>query len=287
MKLYGFDFTSAPSPKKPITCAQCILDGDALHLEAITCLESFPNFEDFLAQPGPWVAGLDFPFGQPRKLIENLAWPENWAEYVCLIAMMTKGNFDSLLRKYRRGRSKGDKQHLRRTDELAGSRSPMMMSGVPVGKMFFEGAPRLLASGASILPCHPQNDPRILLEAYPGLVARRWIGNAGYKSDTKSKQTLDKQHAREGILRGLRSPEALDYYGFNIHFAPWIERFIRDGAGDRLDALLCAVQAAWATTQPNADYGIPDSCDPLEGWIIDPLFKSPMDGELTGGNLPL
>ena len=274
MQIYGLDFTSAPNPKKPITCAKCRLAGGALYLEAITALESFPTFERFLAEPGPWVAGLDFPFGQPRKLVENLAWPRTWAGYVRHLSGLTKRDFDVLLRDYRTERPKRDKQHLRWTDELAGSRSPMMMYSVPVGKMFFEGAPRLLASGASILPCHPCDDPRILLEAYPGLVARRWIGDASYKTDDRRRQTLDKQYAREGILRGLRSTEAAEYYGFTIHFAPWSETFIHDGAGDQLDALLCAVQAAWAHSQPDGNYGIPASCDPLEGWIIDPFLMN-------------
>lgn len=44
--------------------------------------------------------------------------------------------------------------------------------------------------------------------------------------------------------------------------------FITDPTGDALDAALCAVQAAWACSQP--DYGIPDGCDPVEGWIVDP-----------------
>ena len=191
-----------------------------------------------------------------------------------MIPGLTKGDFDALLRDYRAKRPKGDKQHLRRTDELAGSRSPMMMYSVPVGKMFFEGAPRLLTSDASILPCHPSDDPRILLEAYPGLVARRWIGDASYKTDDRRRQTLDKQYARAGILRGLYSTEAAEYYGFTIHFAHCTETFIHDGAGDQLDALLCAVQAAWAHSQPDGNYGIPASCDPLEGWIVDPLLMS-------------
>jgi predicted thioesterase len=43
---------------------------------------------------------------------------------------------------------------------------------------------------------------------------------------------------------------------------------IYDPTGDTLDAVLAAVQAAWASTQP--DYGIPSGVDPREGWIVDP-----------------
>lgn len=271
MKIYGLDFTSAPSSKKPITCAQCRVDGDTLRLEAFCVLESFAAFEDFLARIGPWVAGLDFPFGQPRKLVENLRWPQTWAGYVRLVSAMSKGEFDGLLKDYRDGRPVGDKQHLRRTDERAGSRSPMMMYGVPVGKMFLEGAPRLLACGASILPCHPQDDTRILLEAYPGLVARRWIKKGSYKSDTRRKQTLDRRAARGAIVDGLRSTEAAADYGFSIHFDAWADEFIQDGSGDKLDALLCAIQAGWAYAHREQNFGIPVDCDCLEGWIVDPL----------------
>jgi hypothetical protein len=47
--------------------------------------------------------------------------------------------------------------------------------------------------------------------------------------------------------------------------------FIADPSGDKLDAVLCAVQTAWACSQ--ADYGIPAECLPAEGWIVDPDMK--------------
>ena len=271
MIIYGLDFTSAPGRKKPITCAQCRMDGDRLQLEDFCVLESFTAFEDFLARAGPWIAGLDFPFGQPRKLVENLGWPQSWAGYVHLVSGMSKGEFDGLLRAYRDSRPAGDKQHLRRTDVRARSRSPMMMYGVPVGKMFFEGAPRLLASGASILPCHPQDDPRIVVEAYPGLVARSWNKSGSYKTDSKGKQNLKRQAARAAIVDGLCSTEARAHYGFSIRFDAWADEFIQDGSGDKLDALLCAVQAGWAYAHREQNFGIPVDLDPLEGWIVDPL----------------
>lgn len=137
MKIFGLDFTSVPSKRKAITYAQCSMDGDNLALQSFGHLTSFNEFETFLAQPGPWVMGMDFPFGQPRKLIENLGWPATWEGYVRHVAEMSKSQFVEALAKYRAGRLKGDKQHLRRTDELANSRSPMMLYGVPVGKMFF------------------------------------------------------------------------------------------------------------------------------------------------------
>jgi hypothetical protein len=51
---------------------------------------------------------------------------------------------------YRSHRPFGDKEHRRKTDIAASSISPQKLYGVPVGLMFFEGAPRLVKSGVTI-----------------------------------------------------------------------------------------------------------------------------------------
>jgi Protein of unknown function (DUF429) len=273
MKIYGIDFTSAPSSKKAITYAQCILSEKGLLLEILGRLTSFDEFETFLGQGGPWVAGLDFPFGQPRSLIENLHWPETWEGYIRLLAGMTKLQFVEMLLNYCDGRKEGDKHHLRATDRLAYARSPMMLYRVPVAKMFFEGAPRLLKAGVDIQPCLVRDDPRLVMEAYPALVARRWTRQRGYKSDTNKQHTSEKQTVREEILRGLRSSDVKKHFGFDVHFREEAANaWIQDSSGDQLDALLCAIQAAWAYSKRDQNFGIPKACDRLEGWIVDPLL---------------
>jgi hypothetical protein len=62
MKIYGLDFTSAPRRRKPITCALCTLADTRLHFKNLCSLPNFTEFEEFLRQPGPWIAGFDFPF---------------------------------------------------------------------------------------------------------------------------------------------------------------------------------------------------------------------------------
>lgn len=42
----------------------------------------------------------------------------------------------------------------------------------------------------------------------------------------------------------------------------------------QLDALLCAIQAAWAWTQRDQGFGLPKHVDPLEGWIADPHVRA-------------
>jgi len=270
MRIYGLDFTSTPTPRKPITCAVGVFEENTLTVQESSCFPDFSGFETFLKSDGPWIAGLDFPFGQAAKLIQNMKWGSTWEHYVSLISKQSMQDFAQRLETYRTPRSKGDKQHLRITDEYAGSRSPMMMFGVPVGRMFFQGAPRLLESGVSVLPCHPTASNRIVVEAYPKLVARKWIGAGSYKSDISEKQASTQHEQRQKIVEGIRL-EGEKHYGFHLALSDDLANaVIGNQSGDALDAVLCAIQAAWAYARRESDFGIPADCNPLEGWIVDP-----------------
>lgn len=271
MRLFGLDFTSTPRRRKPITCADCQLSGGTLSLTDLRHFTDFGQFEAFLHTPGPWLAGFDFPFSQPRPLIEALDWPQTWADAVQHIAALGKSGFEAEIKCYRDSQPPG-KKHLRRiTDIPANAISPMMLAGVPVGKMFFQGAPRLLAAGLSILPCHPTIDSRLAFEAYPALVARKLIGPRSYKSDTRRKQTPSRAAARRDLLAALRSEALPQHYGLTLRLDnTQAATLAADPTSDSLDALLCAIQTAWAASQPG--YGLPPHADPLEGWIIDPAL---------------
>ncbi|MGH2497913.1 MAG: DUF429 domain-containing protein [Ktedonobacteraceae bacterium] len=270
MHIYGLDFTSSPSRRKPITCARCELHDATLSVKSLLKMTSFDDFEAFLRSDGPWFAALDFPFGQPRKLIANLGWPQNWQGYMGIIASMSKAEFENTLHSYRASRLPGDKLHLRVTDRLAGAISSMMLHRVPVGKMFFQGATRLFNSQVSILPCRPTADKRIAVEGYPALLARKLIGKRSYKSDVHGQQTIEREMARKEIVQGLRSERLAEWYGLSIEMSDTLEEMlIEDGMGDMLDAVLCAVQAAWVYMQSERGYGIPVECDKDEGWIVD------------------
>src|SRR5262245_17003414 len=84
MKVLGIDFTSSPTHKKPITCATCVFEDGVLRAAAchVSELRSFSEFEGVLGGKGPWIAAMDFPFGQSRKFIETIGWPETWNGYV-------------------------------------------------------------------------------------------------------------------------------------------------------------------------------------------------------------
>jgi hypothetical protein len=73
MRIYGIDFTSRPSCAKPITCLACTLTpGRRLVAGELITWADFDGFEAALRRPGPWVAGIDFPFGQARRFVENI-----------------------------------------------------------------------------------------------------------------------------------------------------------------------------------------------------------------------
>ncbi len=265
------DFTSAPSRRKPLIAVGCTLEGRTLRVEDAEVLADFEKFERFLKIDGPWVCGMDFPFGQPRPLIEALGWPRSWKGYVSKVSKLSKAEFESTIRGYMARRPKGSKYHYRLADRRSGSSSAMMLFRVPVGKMFYQGAPRLLSSGISVEPCYPTASPRVAVEAYPAVVARRFLGKRSYKNDERKKQTEDQKEAREELVAGLWSATLEEAYGFVTEMdGSWRERFVKEPAADTLDSLLCAVQAAWAYTKRDQRWGVPEECDRDEGWILDP-----------------
>ena len=271
MRIYGLDFTSAPSRRKPLVALGCTLEGKTLRVEDSEEMTDFAGFENFLERPGPWVCGMDFPFGQPRSLISALGWPEHWESYVGEVARLSKEEFEDALRADMARRPAGSKYRYRLADRRSGSSSAMMLFRVPVGKMFYRGAPRLLAAGVSVEPCRPNGDARVAVEAYPAVVARRFLGRASYKNDERRKQTTVQRAAREKLVAGLGSDTLKEAYGLVVGMGDhWREEFVRDPSADALDSLLCAVQAAWAYTRKDENYGVPPECDPDEGWILDP-----------------
>ena len=273
MKIFGIDFTSAPGKRKPITVAEGELKQGNLSIYKIYTLVSFDEFEDFLKQKGPWVAGIDFPFGLPGAFLSTLELPHDWPGYVQALTRRPRGEFEKKVKKFKSKHSSPYKEPLRFTDILASSQSPLKLVNAPVAKMFYEGSKRVYQSGASILPCRPKKENRIVLEAYPALVARRFTGP--YKSETKD--TPQKKSSRKNIVSGILSLNFKNEFGFSVTIDDNIKNEMqRDYKGDFLDAVLCSLQVSWAYQQGKPNYGIPaenKSLTQSEGWIIDPSLK--------------
>ena len=235
----------------------CELEGRVLRANG---LEEWPDFallKHALKKPGPWIAGIDFPFGLPRIFIKNMGWPDSWADYVTHAGSLGRERFRSALDSYRRRRPYGDKEHRRATDKAASSISPQKLYGIPVALMFFEGAPRLVQSGVTI-PVLQSGDPsRIVVEAYPGVLARQLIGRVGYKNDSAEKQTEKQHNARFAMLDCILNGQLEASYGLRVE-APknlaeirvatnWTRcyvRFRRRGLG-RCESMAMGLHATW------------------------------------------
>ncbi len=170
------------------------------------------------------------------------------------------------------------------------STSPLQTRYVPVGKMYFEGFWRLIQSGVALPGLLDENrqaddDANALdantktaaqapryraLEAYPGLLAHEILGRQSYKSDARDGRTHDRLVQRLSLIDALE--QGRTRLGLRLKLTPaQRDHLASDPQGDRLDAVLCLMQAAWghqrlADGDPRC--GLPLDVDPIEGWIL-------------------
>lgn len=299
--LLGVDFSCAPGPRKPITVAVGERRGSALRLRALHELRSLDAFSGFLQGapphgPASWLGGFDFPFGLPRLFVDALrqAPPASWpftdgldtpypAAALCAALHAGCGDRQGLQRlidgwgtDWGVGTRPARLPHRRADLSLPGlsSTSPLQTRYVPVGKMYFEGMPRLLAAGAHLPGLMPPADspppPRIALEAYPALLAHELLGPVSYKNDTPGSPTPERLLARLSLVDAL--VQGRSRLGVRLQVSDGVrEQLAQDALGDRLDAVLCLIQAAWADAQDAGGvprFGLPTDVDPVEGWIL-------------------
>ena len=87
----------------------------------------------------------------------------------------------------------------------------------------------------------------------------------GFTSSPGRSKPITRQHCRldDDVLRALSGR-----YGLTVVANK--PEFVDDPTGDRLDALLCAVQAAWAWRNLTTLLDEVADIDSREGWIADP-----------------
>lgn len=263
--VFGVDFTSRPGRSKAIVIAGGRMLAGVLVLDSLVRQTGFAEFEAWLRRPGPWVAGFDFPFSLPRPLIEAYRWPAHWPELMCWLARQERADLRDRFRAWCDARPPGAKFAHRACDIPAGASPSMKWVNPPVAWMLKEGAPRLLSAGVSIPGLHAGDPQRVALEAYPGFVVRQ-LTRASYKSDDAAKQTPERAAARQRIVDGLAAGAVL---GIGLRLESGLRRrILEDGTGDALDAVICAMQAAWGWQRRERKFGLPMDVDPLEGWIV-------------------
>ena len=263
--LIGVDFSSAPSRRKPIVMARGLRQGNVVRLEGSQTFESLAAFGAWLAEPGPWLGGFDLPFGLPRELVQTLGWPLVWPALMDHYASLGREQIRLEFKAFCDARPVGGKFAHRACDRPAGSSPSMKWVNPPVAWMLHAGVPLLRAAGVAF-PGLAEGDPgRVALEAYPGLLARELLGSRSYKADDKARQTPERLIARKDLVDGLEQGRTRLGLRLRLSHAQR-DALVADASGDRLDAVLCLLQAAWAETQPR--YGWPTEVDPLEGWIL-------------------
>ena len=264
--LAGIDFSCSPSRRKPITVATGrLVDGGAvLSAEAVADLPTLDAFAAWLQAPGPWLGAFDFPFGLPREFVESNGLGADAAAVIEAVRRRapTRMAWRALIDAWGNGREPGSRLIHRRTDLASpvGSTSPLQTRYVPVGLMYYEGVARLVAAGVSMPGLHVGDAGRVALEGYPRRLAHALVGRRSYKNGDDE----DRRSAREAMIAALEAGiDNAPRLAIGVHSLR--ASLVADASGDRLDAVLCLVQAAVASRLEH--YGLPDDIDPVEGWI--------------------
>ena len=188
LAVVGIDFTSRPTPRKPITVAHGQRNGDVVQLKALSQLPGDDAYAQWLATPGPWVGAFDFPFGLPRELVEHLGWPTEWLPMIRHYASLSRASIRDTFAAFCAARPVGGKFAHRACDAPAGSSPSMKWVNPPVAFMLHAGVPRLIDAGVHLPGLLEGDRGRIALEGYPGLLARELIGSRSYKADERARQ---------------------------------------------------------------------------------------------------
>lgn len=265
--LIGCDFSSSPSRRKPIVMAAGSSSQGRVLLEGLERIESLQAFEGWLSQDRAWIAAFDLPFGLPRELVAHLAWPLRWPDLIRHYAGLSRPEIRNTFAAFCDARPAGQKFAHRAADKPAGSSPSMKWVNPPVAYMLHAGVPRLLAAGVHFPGLHDGDCRRVALEGYPGLLAREVLGQRSYKSDDKARQTPERLIARKDLITALEHGQTRLELRLKVSHAQR-DALIDDASGDSLDAVLCLLQAAWASRQGAPRYGLPPGSDPLEGWIV-------------------
>ena len=263
--LAGVDFTSRPTRRKPITVAFGQLRHGVVRLLRIDSHAGFDSFAHWLSAPGPWLGVFDLPFGLPRELVTTLGWPVEWAALMHHVAGLSRAEIRKHFMAFCAARPGGAKFAHRATDAPAGCSPSMKWVNPPVAYMLHAGVPLLIGAGVHVPGRLAGDMARVALEGYPGLLARELLGRRSYKSDTRADQTPERLIARIDLVDALDRGATRLALRLKLTHAQRDE-LIADASGDRLDAVLCLMQAAWASTRQG--FGVPADVDPLEGWIV-------------------
>ncbi|MDP3221872.1 MAG: hypothetical protein Q8M96_01930, partial [Rubrivivax sp.] len=206
-ELWGVDFSSAPTARKPVVLATGLRVGSVLRLQGLRLLPRMADFETLLAASGPWLGAFDFPFGLPKAFVLAQSLGDSAQAVITELQRRcpTRMAFRALVDSWGNTQPAGRRLLHRRTDAAMpgiSSTSPLQTRYVPVGFMYYEGFSRLVQAGVHLPGLHEGDPKRVALEGYPGLLAHEIIGRRSYKNDDSSERLLARKTLVEALEQG-------------------------------------------------------------------------------------
>lgn len=108
---------------------------------------------------------------------------------------------------------------------------------------------------------HAGDHARTALEGYPRRSAHAIVARRSYKNGDDDERRNAREAIVAALVAGVSGTPRLSIGARTLRAS-----LVADTSGDRLDAVLCLMQAA--TEARLDDYGLPDDIDPVEGWIV-------------------
>lgn len=278
LMIAGLDFTSRPSPRKKLWLAVGSVSDAHIRLTTLASFLNFDDLADAVRSQDIDILGCDFPFALPSPFLLAAGIPTEWSAFREWLIQHSPEALFQRIDAFRASQPVHQKLLFRPCDRLAKAISPMMLVGVPVAKMLYQGLVQSQNWDVSIAPCEPgwqAQSSRIAIEVYPALVARA-LQLGRYKTD-RGGNSSTAHHERSLALERMQLGALLPMYGIRVELTNNLGHLaLEDGAGDALDAIFALIQATWASRRPRC--GIPAVISPDEGWIVDPVtanFRPP------------
>lgn len=304
--VFGIDFTSAPTARKPIVVARALLshqdDSNALQLRTdeapvemlqarlvanqsrpaglkLLKFERFSQWQDyeaFLQAPTPvlsgpdtiraMIAAFDFPFGLPKGLLQ--AWHWNTMDYRDISLRFAEHS-----RQYWVDRLKAfcdarpvGKKFAHRACDGPAGSSPSMKWVNPPVVFMYREGFLRLIQAKWALPGFSQSMPA----AQVPVALEAYPGHLARSALGKLSYKSDSD-PRDAVRRAHREhllERLASQLPIDFQISPDDRHaMIEDGQGDLIDAWMCAIQAAWAAMKGPPRWGVPVDLDPQEGWI--------------------
>ena len=272
MKLFGIDFPATFSSKHPIRVAIADLNGNnEVIIRRIDSLHSNKEFEDFLAQAGPWFAGINIPFGLPWSFWNEISEVEDWRGR---IQALVQSNPAYLQQKVQAHLSQENNLNVfqRLSEEIAGFEPSSEEKILQSIASMVQAMPFMLNANLSLIPVCMTDSPKQVIETCPSLLAEEVFGLLDDSKDlSKNNINLESFFSKGGLREILES-----IFEYKISFDDLAINDMRTLFNEgSMDCLFSLLQSCWAAKYGKPSFGITGLNHPvakIEGRFAIPKF---------------